>query len=352
MAGWFLFVRMGTDAATSVRRGSLVRWLAVVRSRRTGWEDPVEGVVAEVAELVVERVVHGVHADVAPEPVEPFAPGRRARARHLEHPLGDAQAGPAGGDLGVGHRHRHYPAGLGGERIAGVPGGVEAGGGLVGQQARPLDLDRQLAVAAEHVGILAGPGGERGDPGPRLGPRVAPRLAERTLGQPEVDVGQDELGQAGPQRGEGAAQRARAAQDLLLGHRDVVELDGAAVGLPLPEAIPVPQHPHARPARGDERHNQLAPAGAGDPLLAVAAASCGSASRADTIRRSESEAPEQKLLVPRSRNPPPSAAGTSAVRRSSGLRALPQNQRLLAVWRSSGSHWARVPNRRTVASIR
>ena len=71
------------------------------------------------------------------------------------------------------------------------------------------------------------------------------------------------------------------------------------------------------------------------------------ASIAETTRRSESSAPEQKLFTPWSTRSDPTRA--RVVRASRGLRAFPQNHRRSTVSSARGSNRSRPPKRRTVA---
>lgn len=79
--------------------------------------------------LVVQRVVQGLGAQVAPVPVEPQRGVGRACAGDFEQLAAQLQALAAGGDLGGGDGGRQFAAFLGAQFRPLGPGAVEPCGG-------------------------------------------------------------------------------------------------------------------------------------------------------------------------------------------------------------------------------
>src|SRR5690606_19217277 len=95
----------------------------------------------------------------------------------------------------------------------------------------------EFAVALLDKGIVAGRGRARRRPGPALFAGIAQRRIQRTLGVAQVELGEDQLRQAGTQRGAWAG--ADRAEQLAAVDEYLLELHRAAVGLALAEAVPV-----------------------------------------------------------------------------------------------------------------
>mmetsp|Transcript_5852 Transcript_5852/g.22973 ORF Transcript_5852/g.22973 Transcript_5852/m.22973 type:complete len:403 (-) Transcript_5852:3014-4222(-) len=215
---------------------------------------------AEVAQLVVHRVVQGVDAGVAPEAVQPIARRRGPGAGQLEQLAADLHGGAVGQHLGLGDGNRHGAAVSRGQRFALVQRLLQHLGRGVGQHLGRPHEQAQLAVAVLHERVVHGGRHARLEPGACFLAVEAQPGVQRALGDAQVEVGHDELCDLRSQRGPRAGRRAGRLQHQLRRQLDRMEAHRAAVGLALAEGVPVGMHGDARRGRRQHR-DQWAVAG-------------------------------------------------------------------------------------------
>ena len=117
----------------------------------------VENEVADVAQFVIDRVVQGVRAKVAPIAIETSFAARGAGPHDVEHPRRDLEPDFGGADLGRGDGERHSPRVPASSRHP-DPCFVEQRAGALRQEGRTLQIDAELSVAQKDVWIGSGLG--------------------------------------------------------------------------------------------------------------------------------------------------------------------------------------------------
>ncbi|MCO5561387.1 hypothetical protein L7F22_015008 [Adiantum nelumboides] len=213
----------------------------------------------DLAPLVGDRVVQGVRADVAPEPVEAQLRGRRAGPEALEDPAGDLQRDLGGARLHRGDPHLVLAALLGGDAVGVTVDRLLLLRDGVGQRLHRPQLRVQVAVEVELVGLVDGALLAAVQPRAGLRAGVLGRGLQRPAGDAEVEVGEHELEHRHVERvvdprlerlvDEPGGRRPR--------HGDVGDRDAAALGEALADVVPVVVECEAVLGARDDREDVL-----------------------------------------------------------------------------------------------